>query len=75
MIDLRNAEVDYNLAHRIAARCVEICPELTGGKGVEALDVVRHSVGLRPARKGGPRMEVERSEHGLILHNYGTIRS
>jgi D-amino-acid oxidase len=63
--------VDPNLAQRIAARCVEICPELTGGKGVEALDIVRHSVGLRPSRRGGARVEVERTEYGLLLHNYG----
>jgi D-amino-acid oxidase len=68
----RNGEVDPNLAHRIALRCVALAPELTGGKGVEGLDVVRHNVGLRPSRRGGPRLEVENMEGiGLIIHNYG----
>jgi len=46
---------------------------LTGGKGIEALDIVRHGVGLRPSRKGGARVEVEASDIGLILHNYGNL--
>jgi D-amino-acid oxidase len=68
----RNGEVDPNLAHRIAVRCVELAPELTGGKGIEALDIVRHNVGLRPSRHGGPRLELENMAHiGLVVHNYG----
>jgi D-amino-acid oxidase len=62
------------MAQRIAARCVEIAPELTGGKGPEALDIVRHCVGLRPGRKGGARLEAEYSDFGLIVHNYGMGR-
>jgi D-amino-acid oxidase len=69
---LRNGEVDPNLAHRIASRCVALAPELTQGKGVEALDVVRHNVGLRPSRRGGPRVEAEDvKDIGLVVHNYG----
>jgi D-amino-acid oxidase len=67
----RAGEVDLNLASRIAARCVALAPELTGGKGVEALDIIRHNVGLRPSRQGGPRLEVERMGTGLVVHNYG----
>lgn len=68
----RNGEVDPNLAHRIALKCVELAPELTGGKGIEALDIVRHNVGLRPSRTGGPRVEAENLEGvGLVVHNYG----
>ena len=53
---------------------MELAPELTGGKGVEALDIVRHNVGLRPSRIGGPRVEVEDlSGVGLVIHNYGKI--
>jgi D-amino-acid oxidase len=52
---------------------VQLAPELTGGKGIEALDIVRHNVGLRPSRTGGPRVEIENlSGVGLIIHNYGT---
>jgi D-amino-acid oxidase len=45
---------------------------LTNGKGVEALDIVRHNVGLRPSREGGPRLEAENmNDIGLVVHNYG----
>jgi len=68
----RDGEVDPNLANRIALQCVKLAPELTGGKGVEALDIVRHNVGLRPSRRGGPRLEVENIPGtGLVIHNYG----
>jgi len=68
----RSGEVDPNLAHRIATKCVALAPELTNGKGVEALDIVKHNVGLRPSRRGGPRLEVEKMEGiGLVVHNYG----
>ena len=69
---IRNGEVDPNLAHRIALRCVALAPELTGGKGVESLDIVRHNVGLRPSRHGGPRLELENiASIGSVVHNYG----
>lgn len=68
----RSSEVDANLAHRIATSCVALAPELTGGRGVEGLDVVRHNVGLRPSRHGGPRLELESlSDIGFVVHNYG----
>jgi len=66
-----DGEVDFGLASRIAERCIALAPELTGGKGVEALDIVRHNVGLRPTREGGPRLEAEHTQSGLIVHNYG----
>ncbi len=50
-------------------------PELTNGRGIEALDVIRHAVGLRPYRPGGVRLEKERIEvdgKGVwVVHNYG----
>ena len=68
----RSAEIDPNLAHRIATKCVALAPELTNGKGVEGLDIVRHNVGLRPSRKGGPRLELEHMQGlGIVVHNYG----
>lgn len=67
-----SGEVDHELAQRIMKRAVEMCPELTGGKGVEALDVVRHAVGLRPLREDGVRLEKERLSDGQwVVHNYG----
>lgn len=52
-------------------RCVELCPALTGGKGIEALSIVRHGVGLRPVREDGPRVEREKIGEVSVVHNYG----
>jgi D-amino-acid oxidase len=52
-------------------RCVELCPSLTNGKGIEALSVVRHAVGLRPMRENGPRVEKEKIRGVWTVHNYG----
>ncbi|PYH42810.1 FAD-dependent oxidoreductase [Aspergillus saccharolyticus JOP 1030-1] len=63
---------DPNLAVRIMKRAVALCPELVQpGQGVEGLDVVRHGVGLRPLREGGPRVEAERIDGVAVVHNYG----
>ncbi|KKA28796.1 hypothetical protein TD95_002850 [Thielaviopsis punctulata] len=66
---------DPNIAMRIMQRAVKLAPSLTGGKGVEALNVVRHGVGLRPVRKGGVRIEREEIEWEgskvQVVHNYG----
>ncbi|KAF2812324.1 D-amino-acid oxidase [Mytilinidion resinicola] len=65
------SQVDPNLAIRIMKRAVKLCPELTGGNGIEHLDIIRHGVGLRPVREGGTRIEKERIEDVLVVHNYG----
>jgi D-amino-acid oxidase len=65
------SQPDPTQALRIMKRAVEICPQLTGGKGVEALSVVRHGVGLRPLRLDGVRIEKEKIEGTWVVHNYG----
>lgn len=65
------SQVDPNLAVRIMKRAVQVCPALTGGKGIEYLDVIRHGVGLRPVREGGTRIEKERIKGVWVVHNYG----
>ncbi|KAH6897237.1 D-amino-acid oxidase [Thelonectria olida] len=65
------SQPDATLALRIMNRCVKACPELTNGRGIEALDVIRHGVGLRPVREGGARIEKERIEGTWVVHNYG----
>ena len=65
------SQVDPSLAVRIMKRAVEMCPELTGGKGIEHLDIIRHGVGLRPVREGGARIEKERINNVWVVHNYG----
>lgn len=66
-----DSQVDRGLATRIMQRAVAICPSLTGGKGIEHLDVIRHGVGLRPVREGGARVELERISGVRVVHNYG----
>jgi len=75
--NFRSGDVDLKLASRIAARCVALAPELSsGGNGVEGLEIIRHNVGLRPSRHGGPRLEAENMPGvGLIVHNYGILIS
>lgn len=41
------------------------------GQGIEGLDVIRHGVGLRPARADGPRVEKEQVDDLAVVHNYG----
>ncbi|CAM1507790.1 Fc.00g046380.m01.CDS01 [Cosmosporella sp. VM-42] len=65
------SQPDPNLAIRIMKRCVAANPGLTGGKGIEALDIIRHGVGLRPARDGGARVEKEKIDGAWVVHNYG----
>ena len=50
-------------------RAKKYLPELVDPKlgNDPEIDVFRHNVGLRPARKNGPRIERE----GSIIHNYG----
>src|SRR6187549_3115232 len=55
-----STEPDMDLAERIMKRAIAIRPELVPpGCGIEALRVIRHQVGLRPVREGGPRVEIE----------------
>lgn len=63
---------DPNIALRIMKRAVEVRPDMTGGKGIEGLSVIRHAVGLRPYRPAGVRIEEEQLDEGTwIVHNYG----
>lgn len=65
------SQSDPNLAIRIMKRCVELCPGLTGGKGIETLSIIRHGVGLRPLREAGPRVEREAIGGVEVVHQYG----
>lgn len=66
------------LAKRIMERAIKICPQLVPeGAGIEALRVIRHQVGLRPVRQGGPRVESEvlqdeGSGNLRVVHCYGS---
>ena len=70
-------EPDEDLAERIMRRAIRVCPDLVpAGAGIESLRVIRHQVGFRPYREGGPRVETERltSSSGTelkVVHAYG----
>lgn len=66
-----DSQPDLNVANRIMERAVIMAPELTNGKGIKALDVIRHGVGLRPFREGGVRLEKEKIDGTWVVHNYG----
>ncbi|KAH8703488.1 putative D-amino acid oxidase [Talaromyces proteolyticus] len=59
---------DPSLAERTKQRACQLCPEL--GKP-EDLQIIRHNVGLRPARTGGARIDVEERNGKVIVHSYG----
>ncbi|KAL1868998.1 hypothetical protein Plec18167_008000 [Paecilomyces lecythidis] len=59
---------DMARAERIKERACQLCPEL--GRP-DQLQVISHNVGLRPARKGGARVEAETRKGKILVHNYG----
>ena len=66
-----DSQPDPNLAVRIMERAVALCPNLTKGKGIEHLSIIRHGVGLRPLRRGGTRLEKEIIRGVRVVHCYG----
>jgi glycine/D-amino acid oxidase-like deaminating enzyme len=72
-----STEPDMELAKRIMERAIKVAPSLVPeGAGIEALRVVRHQVGWRPVREGGPRVEKDEiidQELGplKLVHAYG----
>lgn len=66
------SQPDPNLAQRIMQRSIDLCPALAPKTGkVTELSVIRHGVGLRPMRKGGPRVEKEKINGTWVVHQYG----
>ncbi|OXG14759.1 D-amino-acid oxidase [Cryptococcus neoformans Tu401-1] len=57
---------DLKEAERILKDCYNLAPELAGpnGKSWKDIEIISHNVGLRPARKGEPRLEIEEREVG-----------
>jgi D-amino-acid oxidase len=46
-------------------------PKLLSAKDGGKLQVLRHTVGLRPVREGGIRLEKESISGVTVVHNYG----
>lgn len=73
-----NTEVDIEMGQRILDRCFKLNKNLSPTGKFEDIKVVRHNVGLRPAREGGARLEFEMLEdpEGFdeahpVVHAYG----
>ena len=70
-------EVNEEMSRDILEKCLAFHPELaTKGPGIEGIDVVRHCVGFRPSRRGGPRLEAETKtrkdgNNYEVVHAYG----
>lgn len=78
-----STELDEGLSKRILQRCIEVAPEILED-GVDPLsedawktiEIIGHGLGLRPARRGGLRLELEDlqskdNQAYHILHAYG----
>ncbi|KAL8283777.1 hypothetical protein RQP46_005209 [Phenoliferia psychrophenolica] len=50
---------DPVLAQKILERCLALVPAISSNGKIDGINVLRHNVGLRPARDGGPRLEAE----------------
>ncbi|GAA5916883.1 hypothetical protein JCM5296_000738 [Sporobolomyces johnsonii] len=50
------------LASVILERCLALDPSISADGTLAGIHVLRHNVGLRPSRAGGPRVEMERIE-------------
>ena len=62
----RNTTPDPATRDAIIERCLALVPDLAGAP------VVGEKVGLRPARRGGPRVEAEKwPGGGTVVHAYG----
>lgn len=57
---------DLKEAERILKDCYNLAPALAGpnGKSWKDIEIISHNVGLRPAREGEPRLEIEEREVG-----------
>ncbi|CAH2350716.1 putative D-amino-acid oxidase [[Candida] railenensis] len=68
-----NPNPDDELTRRICERAIKYIPELVDpkyGNNSTTIDIVKVNVGLRPARKGGARVESD-PENPWLIHNYG----
>jgi D-amino-acid oxidase len=69
-------KVDEKLNERIieGIKKWELAEELRAKGGARDFDVISSQVGLRPGRKGGPRVEIEGAEKvegSWVIHSYG----
>lgn len=58
-VDEYNTQVNFDLAEKILERCLALDPSISSDGTTKGIKVLRHNVGLRPGRRGGPRLEPE----------------
>jgi glycine/D-amino acid oxidase-like deaminating enzyme len=63
------AEPDPEVTAEILRRAKDWCPELLNESG--EFEVISEQVGLRPARGGGVRVEMENTDGFVVCHAYG----
>ena len=66
-----NERADEGVTREILGRCRDLAPELVGKNRDGGFEVVSVQVGLRPARRGGARMEQEIVKGRKVVHVYG----
>ncbi len=76
--DIRQSSTtpDRELAETIMRECAKLVPEIVPpGKTWRDIPVISHNVGLRPAREGGVRVELEVLKNDAkpltVVHSYG----
>lgn len=70
------AHETFSILDRATALYPELLHDPATGKtkSIHELEIVREAAGLRPSRKGGVRIEVEKFDEGdnkYVVHNYG----
>ncbi|KAK4689132.1 D-amino-acid oxidase, partial [Tremellales sp. Uapishka_1] len=65
--------VNADLSNDILKKCLAHFPQLRTktDDGIAGIDVIRHCVGFRPSRRGGPRLEKEVRDRFVVIHAYG----
>lgn len=61
--------VDSVLAKAILSRCFALDPSISSDGTLAGIKVLRHNVGLRPSRVGGPRVELQSVRVGTASLN------
>ncbi|KAJ6141733.1 hypothetical protein N7497_010832 [Penicillium chrysogenum] len=67
--DNLSPEVDMDIARDEIARAHQLAPEIVPEH--PAADKVSYIIGIRPSRKGGFRLDLERKGHRVVLSAYG----
>jgi len=73
-VDNWDLDPSPSTAQRILAQCLRLDPSISSDGTLAGIHILRHNVGLRPARTGGPRVEVETPRLPRVrpvVHAYG----